>query len=78
MSPKILNTTGDVIDALGGTHKVADLMGCKSAEVVINWRRIGKFPAKHYLAFQALLAPAGYWAPASLWRQKELHSQAAE
>jgi hypothetical protein len=66
----VLQTTNEVIDALGGTSKVARLLG-RPMNDVSNWRSTGKFPPKTFLAIRALLAP-GYTAPPPLWQMDEL------
>lgn len=63
-------TTGDVIDALGGTAAVARLLG-RSMTVVSNWKAGGCFPSNTYVVFQGALAQAGRSAPDSLWRMVE-------
>jgi hypothetical protein len=63
-------TSGDVIDALGGTSAVADLTGSKPS-AVSNWRTFGAFPPKTYLVLIEALAAAKHEAPASLWGMKE-------
>ncbi|WP_375453753.1 hypothetical protein [uncultured Methylobacterium sp.] len=62
----LLQTTGEVIDALGGTAAVARRMG-RRMTVVSNWRTGGNFPANTYLTFTAALADIGKEAPARLW-----------
>jgi len=65
-----LNSATDVIDALGGTGAVADWLGV-DVRVVSNWRVRG-LPPETFLAFNTKLAKLGGWyAPPSLWRQKE-------
>lgn len=63
---KLLSTTGDVIDVLGGNAAVARRFGV-SPQVVSNWR-VGTFPSKTYVAIQAELKPMGYTAAPSLFR----------
>jgi hypothetical protein len=64
-----LRTTGEVIDALGGTAKCARLLG-RPPQVISNWRRSPNFPPEMYLALTAILAGRGKTAPASLWRME--------
>lgn len=61
-----LLTASDVIDALGGTSKVARLTG-RSMQAVSNWRERGAFPAETFLLLGDALGKAGRTAPASLW-----------
>ncbi len=49
----MLNSVDDVIDALGGPSKTADLTGV-GASAVVNWRTRGIAPAKFLLVTQAL------------------------
>lgn len=63
-----LETADDVIEAAGGTSKVAARFNV-SIEVVCMWRRNG-FPARRYLQWQELLNEKNLSAPASLWGQK--------
>lgn len=63
-------TTGEVIEALGGTAAVARLLG-RSMTVVSNWKAGGCFPSNTYVVFQTALARAGMTAPDSLWRMVE-------
>lgn len=63
-------TTGEVIDALGGTAAVARLLG-RSMTVVSNWKAGGCFPSNTYVVFQTALARIGLRAPDSLWRMVE-------
>lgn len=68
--PKQLETTGEVIDALGGNASVARL--CSSPEepcsgkAVSNWRKT-LLPAKTYVVLRAALKNSNYEAPDSLW-----------
>lgn len=61
-----LVTTSDVIDALGGTTRVARLTGRKLA-AVSNWRDKTSFPPATFLVMQHALRDAGAKAPATLW-----------
>lgn len=61
-----LATTSEVIDALGGTTRVARLTGRKLA-AVSNWREKQSFPPSTFLVMQAALAKAERSAPATLW-----------
>lgn len=61
-----LETTSAVIDALGGTTKVARITGRKLA-AVSNWRDKATFPPATFLVMQHELRGVGKSAPASLW-----------
>lgn len=65
-----LVTTSAVIDALGGTTRVARLTGRKLA-AVSNWREKDNFPPDTYLVMQHALAATGRRAPARLWNMLE-------
>ena len=73
-----LNTTDDVIDALGGTSAVARLLGV-SPPVVHNWRgRVrGRFPAETYVVLTAALKDIGTSAPDRLWGMYSAAAQKA-
>lgn len=73
-----LNTTSEVIDALGGTAAVARLMGV-SLQVVTNWRARKQFPAYTYLGLKEALGERN--VPNTLWRfypRRTKHQMAAE
>lgn len=63
---RTLTTSGQVIDALGGTAELAKALGRKMT-VISNWRTGGSFPANTYLALTAMLAKIECRAPAHLW-----------
>jgi hypothetical protein len=63
---KRLNTTSEVIDALGGTTAFARLSG-KKAQHVTNWRASGRFPAELFLVHSRILGENAIEAPVSLW-----------
>ena len=65
-----LNTTSEVLDALGGNAGVAELTGSKP-KAVLNWRSFDKFPANTYAVMIAALQERGKTAPASLWGMKQ-------
>ena len=64
-----LNTTSDVMDALGGNPGVAKLTGSKP-KAVWNWRSFDKFPSNTYAVMIEALQERGKTAPASLWGMK--------
>jgi hypothetical protein len=65
----VLTSAGAVIDALGGTQKLAELIG-KSPQTVSNWRTNG-FSAKTADFIRAELQAIGKTAPGSLWGMME-------
>jgi hypothetical protein len=65
---RLLTSTQQVIEALGGIRAVADLMKVSSA-AVYNWRSVGKFPANRMFEFQRVLEPKFKPAP-DLWQMK--------
>jgi hypothetical protein len=71
--PKILTSTTEVIEALGGLEAVATLTGSKYG-AVWNWQNFVKFPAKTYVVMTDALAAKGLRAPASLWGMIEAPS----
>ena len=64
-----LETADDVIDAAGGTTKVAARFQV-SIPAVCQWRRRGKLPPRTFSAWQQILSAMGKSAPPSLWRQE--------
>jgi hypothetical protein len=64
-----LNSTSDVIDALGGIEAVARLTR-RGETAPFNWRRNRLFPANTYLAMTSALTARGLFAPAWLWGQE--------
>jgi hypothetical protein len=62
-----LQTTSEVIDALGGTAEVAKLTG-RSMQAVSNWRGRGFFTASVYLTITEALARKSMSANPALWR----------
>ncbi|WP_345820444.1 hypothetical protein ABC766_00155 [Methylobacterium fujisawaense] len=63
---RTLSTTGQVIDALGGTAELAKALGRKMT-VISNWRTGGSFPANTYLVLTEMLSAIECRAPAHLW-----------
>lgn len=65
---ELLQTTDDVIDALGGNAEVGALCG-RPAKVVWGWRKASRsrFPAETYIVITTALARTGKRAPAQLW-----------
>lgn len=71
------STTGDVIDALGGTSAVAALFGV-DGRVVSNWRGMKSFPPKTYFVLRDALSAIGEEAPESLWGMLQPAPQAPD
>jgi len=67
---EILETTAQVIKAIGGPGKAAEITGRKYS-AAWNWTKADAFPANTYLSLTAALAERGMSAPASLWRMDE-------
>jgi hypothetical protein len=66
-----LRTTRDVVQALGGPRKLAELLGEDfSRKRVWHWQTT-TFPASTYVALQRALKARGLTAPASLWGMKQ-------
>lgn len=69
MDLEILETTEQVIIALGGNVPVAELTASKP-NAVSNWRNFETFPPNTYVVMTQALAAIGKTAPTSLWRMK--------
>lgn len=70
MDLECLDTADQVFDALGGNPGVIEITGAK-ASAVANWRMVGSFPPKMYVAMTDALRSRGKTAPAPLWRMLE-------
>lgn len=70
MKTRPLQTTDDVIKALGGREAVAALVG-RDKHSTLNWRSDGrgKFPSDTFLVMTKALEKKGLSAPPSLWGQ---------
>lgn len=66
MDPENLNTTAEVMEALGGTAAVAELTG-RQVSAASNWLKFPTFPSNTYVAMKAALTLKGKTAPDSLW-----------
>lgn len=66
---EILETTEQVIEALGGNGPVAELTLSKP-NAVSNWRSFSTFPSNTYVTLTAALQDIGKSAPPSLWGMK--------
>jgi hypothetical protein len=65
-----IETTSEIIDALGGNASVARLTS-STAKAVSNWRGFGKFPSNTFLIIKAELMRHGMSAPDHLWSMRE-------
>jgi hypothetical protein len=70
MSYETLETTSQVMDALGGNGAVEVLTSSKPS-AVSNWRGFSTFPSNTYVAMIHALHATGKTAPASLWGMKQ-------
>jgi hypothetical protein len=70
MVGNILTTTSQVIEALGGSARVAVITGRK-VNAASNWLKFETFPSDTFLVMQQALMATGYTAPASLWAMVE-------
>lgn len=62
----LLETAGEVIDAVGGTAE-AHRLTKSSMGAVSNWRATGRLAPRTFLLFDAALADLGKAAPSMLW-----------
>ena len=69
MNSRVLHTTSEVIDALGGNQTVKRLIGAASRQTVSNWRRFKTFPSNTHAVLSAALIAIGKEAPRELWGQ---------
>ena len=65
---QILKTNSEVMAALGGIHRIAELTGCDWKNVE-TWSRAKTFPARYFLVMWLELVSLGVSAPPSLWGQ---------
>lgn len=72
-----LETTDEVIEALGGPDAVKSITDATSSQQVFNWRERG-FPARLYLVMQTELERRGFSAPAKLWGVMEPRGAVSE
>lgn len=66
--PTKLKTTGQVIAALGGHARVAEMTGT-TYKRVWDWGAGTTFPSRHFLLMWLALAGRGFAAEPSLWGQ---------
>ena len=64
-----LETTGEVLDALGGVHAVAALTKQREWKNVEGWKRLKTFPSRYFLVMTWALKRKRLSAPPSLWGQ---------
>lgn len=62
-----INSVEKVIEKLGGSLRVARLIGVVKAAPA-NWVRRGALPAHTFITLQSELAKLGHTAPPALWR----------
>jgi hypothetical protein len=67
---RFLSSPKDVIHALGGVHRVAELTGRKY-KAAWNWTTFKTFPTDTYLVLTRALAKQGRKASPSLWGMTE-------
>jgi hypothetical protein len=72
MNNKVLTTTSQVIDALGGNAKAAELLGVGYTSIT-NWRMFNRFPAVTYVQIQHQLKQRRLAASDKLWRMRSNH-----
>lgn len=65
---RTLATTREVIEALGGTTPVRQLVGAKSQQRVYNWIVRGRFPPETFPIITTQLAIRGFAVDPTLWR----------
>lgn len=70
MVNEVLETTEQVVKAVGGPAKAAEITGRKYS-AAWNWTKRDHFPPNTYLSLKAALDERGKQAPASLWRMEE-------
>ena len=67
---RCLGEPREIVKVLGGTSKLAELLGLSPASVSNAMRR-GRFPPDWFAAMSAELSRLGYNAPPHLWQQIE-------
>lgn len=65
-----LQTTAEVMDALGGTSAIAKRTG-RNYAAVWHWRKKGTFPATTLSVIRPALKRKGFTAPLRLWRMEQ-------
>jgi hypothetical protein len=74
-SSRKLQTVDAVIEALGGTFKVAELVDLRP-QAVSQWRARGQIGKGNYVIMTKALEAKGLVAPASLWGFSKIKSRA--
>jgi hypothetical protein len=67
----VLPTVDAVVEALGGTSAAAAIGNCSNQQIS-NAKKLGTFPPKTFLLFQAALEARSLQAPAALWRIEQV------
>lgn len=67
MEPKTLETSSEIIDALGGNGPTGEITEA-DPKTVSAWRSANAFPPRTYLVMKAALADRGIDAPPTLWK----------
>lgn len=62
-------TVSDFIESLGGTIKVAILLGLPRHTAVSNWRSLDAIPPKHRKRFERVCKAQGIDLPPALFRE---------
>jgi len=62
-----ISSIGDLIDALDGPTKAAEVLGASSPQQVVNWRLRGRITPKFYMQHHAALSERGIVVSPSLW-----------
>lgn len=70
MSKRDLETTAEVMEALGGINAVAEITGSEY-KAAANWKGFKAFPSRTYLVMNRELERRGLRAPVSLWKMVE-------
>jgi hypothetical protein len=65
-----MQTSIEVIEALGGTKAVAEMTG-RTYNAAANWRVFNRFPANTFVLMQTELVKRGLSAPVALWGMAE-------
>lgn len=72
-----ITTTSDLIDALGGTKAICDLLNV-GQQAVSHWRVRDRLPAHTYPTVQSELMKRGLSADLSVWRWDRRTRKAAD
>ena len=69
-------TASDLIDALGGTARVAEIANV-GMSAVSNWRKFDRLPPRLYLRISAVARDRGIEVPERLFEERRGEPQAA-